>query len=122
MIDRREGLARPAGRVGILLDSGRLAGVRPASALDGNAQAASGAGDDPGSVVEVAGVEVGQLLLGDLADLLLGHLEALVLAALLGLLFRRNQLAALLLLDRDAGGLLEEHGGRRALDDELEAA
>ena len=51
-----------------------------------------------------------------------GDLEALVLAGLLGLLLGGDHLAALLLLDRDAGGLLEQHGGRRALDVELEAA
>src|SRR5947208_1864157 len=71
------------------------------SALHGQPQAAGRPLDDLGGVVEVAGVQVGQLPLRDLAHLGRRHLEALVLARPLGLLLGRDDLAALLLLQRD---------------------
>src|SRR5262249_25911700 len=92
------------------------------SALDSDAEAAGGPLDDAGRVIKVAGVEVLQFPLRDLAHLGGRHLEALVLAALLGLLLGGDDLAALLLLQRDAGGLLQKHRSGRALDHELETA
>src|SRR5262249_5588770 len=79
----------------------------------GEAEAAGGPIDDAAGVIEVAGVEVVDLPLRDLADLGRGDLEPLVLAAPLGLLLGGKHLAPLLLLDGDAGRLLEQDGRRR---------
>src|SRR5262249_50238102 len=78
------------------------------------------AGDDAGSVLDVAGIQVGHFLLGDVGDLRLRDLEPLVLA--LRLLLGRNQLTAFFLLQWDPGGLLEEYRRGRALGLEGEGA
>src|SRR5262249_57085629 len=87
---------------------------------DRDAHAAGGALDDPRGVVDVAGVQVVDLLAGDLGDLLLGQAEPLVLAALL--VVGGGYLPALLLAGRDLGGQLDEHRRPRALALELQAA
>src|SRR3954451_15052339 len=74
-----------------------------------HAHRAGGPLDDLRGLVDVVGVQIGELALGDLANLRLGdprHLLAVRLAR------------ALL----DAGGLLDEHRGRRRLRDEGERA
>src|SRR5580698_5365257 len=75
--------------------------------------------DDACGMFDVAGIEVGQFLLGDLQDLLLGQIEALILATFLGI--RRDHFLPLLLPGRDFGGKLDENGCRRAFDFELKA-
>src|SRR3954447_13764652 len=74
---------------------------------DGHAHRAGGAGDDLGGRVDVVGVEVGHLRLGDLADLRPGDLGDLGLV----------RLAAALV---NAGGLQDQLGRRRSLRDEVE--
>src|SRR5438034_898254 len=64
----------------------RMAKVR-VLALDHDPHAAGGAGNDVRGVVLVAGIEVVQLSLGDLANLGGADGEPLVFAALLGFLF-----------------------------------
>src|SRR5207253_10785365 len=90
--------------------------------LDEQAHATGCAFHNSDGVIQVAGVQILQLLLGDVLHLARTDLEALVLPALLGLLFRIDQLAALLLLERNAGSLFEKHGSRRTLDNEVKAA
>src|SRR3954465_8619556 len=72
-----------------------------------HAHRAGGPGDDLRRLVDVVRVEVGELALGDVAHLRLRDLRDLVAVRLAGALL-------------DAGGLLDEHGGRRRLDDERE--
>src|SRR3954449_13179444 len=74
-----------------------------------HAHRAGGARDDLRRLVDVVRVEVGKLALGDLAHLRLRDLRDLVAV----------RLARALL---DAGGLLDEHRGRRRLGDERERA
>jgi hypothetical protein len=74
-----------------------------------DAHRAGGAGDDLHRAVDVVGVEVLHLGLGDLADLVPGQLADLDLVRLAGALL-------------DAGGLLDQLGGRRRLGDEGERA
>src|SRR3954453_20829472 len=84
-------------------------GLAGGSGVDGDTHGAGGPLDDLHGRVDVAGVEVDELALGDLADLVAGEPADLVLlrdARALG----------------DAGGLLDELGGRRGLGDEREAA
>src|SRR5262249_1257335 len=90
--------------------------------FDGQAQTAGRALDNSHGVIDVSRVEVLQLPLRYVTNLRRTHLEALVLAAALGLLLGVDDLAALFLLQRDAGCLLEQHGRWRTLDDEFEAA
>jgi len=105
-----KGLRTKEGRVLSAANRNRLADLRtsllvddvqphrPCSSLDG-----------PDRRVEVRGVEIGKLLLRDVADLLPGDLPDLLLV---------GHARALL----DPGGLLEEHGRRRRLGDERERA
>src|SRR3954449_12764017 len=79
------------------------------SAGDRDAHRPGGAGDDLLGLVEVVGVEVGHLGLGDLADLVTGDRGDLGLV----------RLARALL---DAGGLEQHARGRRGLRDEGERA
>src|SRR3954451_25369828 len=74
-----------------------------------HAHRAGGARDDLRRLVDVVRVEVGELALGDLAHL--GHRDPRDLLAV--------RLPGALL---DAGGLLDEHRGRRRLRDERERA
>ena len=76
-------------------------------ALDGDAHLAGGAGDDLLGGVEVVGVEVGHLGLGDGPDLGAGQAGDLGLVRLAGALL-------------DAGGGQDQPGGRRRLGDEGE--
>src|SRR4051794_29552936 len=77
------------------------------SVLDRDAHGPGGAGDDLLGGLNVVGVEVGHLLLGDVAQLGAGH------AAHLGALRRTGALG-------DTGGLDEQARGRRRLEDEAE--
>src|SRR5205823_4310143 len=75
---------------------------RATSSLDLHPDTAGRAGDDPAGVLQVAGVEVGNLGLGDLLDLVGGDRPDLGLVGLGG-------------AGGDAGGLLQEDGGRGTL-------
>src|SRR3954447_19542439 len=79
------------------------------SALDGDAHRARGALDDLHGVVEVVGVEVDELALGDLADVVAGEAAGLVPV--------RHARAL-----REPRGLLDQLSGRRRLGDEREGA
>src|SRR5665647_1118396 len=74
-----------------------------------DAHAAGGALDDLHRGVDVVGVEIWRLGLGDGADLLAGHRADLLAVGLAGTLV-------------DAEGLAQQHGGRRRLGDEGEGA
>src|SRR5688572_8323230 len=65
------------------------AAILNVSTFDRDAHAAGGSFDDPHRVLFIAGVEIDELSFRDLLDLILGHLEALVLAGLLFLLLGR---------------------------------
>ena len=73
---------------------------------DGDAHGTGGTGDDPLGGLNIVGIEVGHLDLGDLGELLLGELADLV---ALG-----NARAAL-----EAQGLLDQVSRRRSLADEV---
>ena len=75
--------------------------------FDFQAHAAGRAGDHPHRVLQVAGVEVGHLRLGDLFELGLGHRAHLILV-------RHGRTFG------QADRLLQQHGRRRALGDEVE--
>src|SRR4051794_32457341 len=100
------GLARPSHRCWI---PERVIRFVQRSAGDGDAHRPRGAGDDLLRLVEVGGVEVGHLGLGDLADLVTGDRGDLGLV----------RLARALL---DAGGLEQHARGRRGLGDKGERA
>src|SRR3954452_17756355 len=74
-----------------------------------HAHRTGGARDDLRRLVDVVRVEIGELALGDLAHLLLRQPRDLLAMRLAGALL-------------DAGGLLDEHRGRRRLRDERERA
>src|SRR5215475_7439036 len=92
------------------------------STFHDNAHTSGGAGDDARSMFFVAGIQVVEFSLGNILHLCGGDLETLVFAASLCLLFGVDDLAPLFLFDRDAGGLLEQHRGRRTLHLECERA
>src|SRR3954447_15525380 len=81
--------------------------LETASALDRDAHRAGGAGDDLRGLLDVVGVEVLELRLGDLTDLCGCEATDLGLVWLTGALGH-------------AGGLLDELRGRRGLRDERE--
>src|SRR3954468_10401651 len=81
----------------------RIRVLQDASVLDGDAHRPGGAGDDLRGGLDVVGVEVGHLLLGDLTQLSLRD----------GTDLRRLRRAGAL---RDAGGLDQQPGGGRRLE------